>query len=153
MHGYQLHEFINRYLSSCTDLKKSTAYFLLAKMAERGWIEESETQDGNRPPRRIYKMTSAGEAVYQSALREQLAADIPTVFAGDVGLAFLDDLPTDEAEALLMKRRTAMLARLRALDTAPEHQGAWQLLLEHQRRHLEEELRWLDDVISRIGTL
>jgi DNA-binding PadR family transcriptional regulator len=150
MHGYQLHEFINQYLSSCTDLKKSTAYFLLGKMAERGWIVETEVQDGNRPARRVYHVTEAGEAVFQTALRDQLALDTPTVFPGDTALAFIDQIPPDEARTLLQDRRDSMAARRAALDAAPAHPGAWQFLLEHQRRHLDTELVWLDEVLSQI---
>ena len=152
MHGYQLHEFINQYLSSCTDLKKSTAYFLLGKMAERGWIVEIEANDGSRPPRRVYRLTEAGEVVFQTALRDQLRADTPTVYPADTALAFLDQLPATEARALLEDRRAGMAARRAALEDAPAHAGAWQLLLEHQRRHLDSELAWLDEVLSRIGS-
>ena len=151
MHGYQLHEFINQYLSSCTDLKKSTAYFLLGKMAERGWIVETdEVQDDSRPPRRVYHVTEAGEGIFQAALREQLAADTPTIFPGDTALAFIDQLPAAEARALLEQRSSLMRARRAVLADAPPHPGAWQYLLEHQRRHLDSELAWLDDVLSRI---
>jgi DNA-binding PadR family transcriptional regulator len=31
MHGYQLLDFIERYLSTCTDLKKPTAYLALER--------------------------------------------------------------------------------------------------------------------------
>lgn len=38
MHGYQLHEFIDSYMQTCVDLKKSTAYYLLEKMAKDGFL-------------------------------------------------------------------------------------------------------------------
>ena len=65
MHGYQLYEFIERELSFCTDLKKPTAYYLLNKMAERGWIVEEQSQEGKRPPRKVFRLTAQGEAAYQ----------------------------------------------------------------------------------------
>ncbi|MBL8155487.1 MAG: helix-turn-helix transcriptional regulator, partial [Anaerolineae bacterium] len=49
MHGYQLHEFINQNMASCIDLKKPTAYYLLDRMAESGWISASAVQEGSRP--------------------------------------------------------------------------------------------------------
>ena len=57
MHGYQLYEFVDRYLSTCTDMKKSTAYFLLNKMGQDDWIAEEVSQEGSRPPRRVYRLT------------------------------------------------------------------------------------------------
>ena len=57
MHGYQLFEYIDQGLSACTDLTKPTAYYLLNKMAEDGWITEEQVQEGNRPPRKVYHLT------------------------------------------------------------------------------------------------
>ena len=71
-HGYRLNEFIEREMAACTDIKKPTAYFLLDKMAQQGWITMRETREGNRPPRRVYRLTAKGEAQYQKLLRENL---------------------------------------------------------------------------------
>ncbi|MCE7984422.1 MAG: PadR family transcriptional regulator [Caldilinea sp. CFX5] len=152
MHGYRLAEFIERDLTTCTDLKKSTAYFLLDKMAKQGWITQSQAQEGNRPPRRVYRITAAGEAQFQRLLRENLASHLPTYFASDVGLAFLDTLAPAEAVALLHQRRSALEEDLAAARAVPQHSGSWQLLVEHRRVYLEAELRWLDEVLGRLTT-
>lgn len=52
MHGYQLLEFINNTLTTCTDIKKPTAYYLLKKMHEEGLISQETVQAGNRPDRK-----------------------------------------------------------------------------------------------------
>src|SRR5512136_568074 len=101
MHGYQLNEFINQDLASCSDLKKPTAYFLLNKMAERGWITQQQEQEGNRPPRHVYQLTERGEAEFQRLLRHNLATYTPIHFPGDAGLPFLDAIPPQETLALL----------------------------------------------------
>ena len=50
MHGYQLHDFIERSLAFCTDLKKPTAYFLLDKMgSQRLGVGEGGAR-GQPPP-------------------------------------------------------------------------------------------------------
>ncbi len=149
MHGYQLHEFINQNMASCVDLKKPTAYYLLDKMAEAGWIQPTEIQEGNRPPRQVYQITPAGEAAYQRLLRENLAAYHPVRFAGDIGLAFLDTLPPDERRAALLARRAALAAELAAAQAIPPHGGSMQLVIDHLRQHLAAELDWLDDVIHQ----
>src|SRR5689334_24991696 len=92
MHGYQLHEFIERDLATCTDLKKPTAYFLLDKMTRLGWITQREEREGNRPARRVYQVTAAGEAQFQQLLRENLSGSATTRFTGDIGLIFADTL-------------------------------------------------------------
>ena len=150
MHGYQLYEFIERDLASCTDLKKPTAYYLLGKMAQEGWMSEEQTQEGNRPPRTVYRLTSAGEEAFLSLLKDNLSSFIPANFPGDVGLAFLDVLGAEEAIALLGERRSVMVAALKKLRSAPSHHGSLQLVIRHQERHLEAELEWLDEVIDQL---
>ena len=150
MHGYKLNEFIEREMAVCTDLKKPTAYFLLDKMAKQGWISQKETREGNRPPRRVYRMTAKGEAAFQKMLRENLARHLPAKFPGDIGVAFSDQLEGSEALQLLAQRREALAADLEQARAVPEHEGSLHLIIEHQQFHLEAELRWLDQVIARL---
>lgn len=154
LHGYGLNEFINRDLAYCTDLKKPTAYHLLAKMARDGWISEGgEEQDGKRPPRRVYEITAQGEAVFQRLLRENLAAYTPARFAGDIGIAFMDALPAAERRALLAQRRAGLIAELDALEHTPAevHRGSLALIIAHQIHHLRAELVWLDEIAAHIA--
>src|SRR5512143_3766898 len=95
-HGYRLNEFIEREMATCTDLKKPTAYFLLDKMAQRGWVSWAEEREGNRPPRRIYQITTEGEVQFQKLLRASLANYEPHKFTDDIALAFSDILPHTE---------------------------------------------------------
>jgi DNA-binding PadR family transcriptional regulator len=154
-HGYRLHEFINRDMAYCTDLTKPTAYRLLQKMAESGWIEETVEQDGNRPPRRVYRITALGEDNYASMLRENLAQHHPARFADDIGIAFVDTLPAADARQLLNKRRQAMTQELEALrrarNTMSHTQGGLSWVIEHQERHISAELAWLEEVLIRLG--
>ncbi|MCB9453179.1 MAG: helix-turn-helix transcriptional regulator [Anaerolineaceae bacterium] len=151
MHGYELHEFINRDLASCTDLKKPTAYYLLDKMAAKGWITQTEEQEGSRPPRRVYQLTAEGEAAFQRLLRENLVAYHQARFAGDIGLAFVDALEPEEARTLLQRRRDTLAGELAATRHIPLHHGTLQLVIEHQIRHLKAELEWLDEVLGRLS--
>ncbi|GIL13109.1 MAG: PadR family transcriptional regulator [Chloroflexota bacterium] len=151
MHGYQLTEFINRNLASCVDLKKPTAYYLLDKMVEAGWITRSQEQEGSRPPRHVYQITPEGEAAFRRLLRENLSAYHPARFTDDIGLALLDSLPADEARALLSRRREALAAELEAARAAPPHAGSWQLVIDHLRFHLAAELSWLDGILRRLA--
>jgi DNA-binding PadR family transcriptional regulator len=146
MHGYQLMEFIDRDLSTCTDLKKATAYALLDKMAQQGWIGEQEVREGKRPPRRVYSITPAGEAQFQRLLRANLSAYEPAKFAEDIGLAFADALPPAEALALLDQRRALLVGELDAARAVPEHSGTVQFVVRHRLAHLAGELQWLDQV-------
>lgn len=151
MHGYQLHEFIDSFMQTCVDLKKSTAYYLLEKMAKDGYVTRTEDREGNRPPRRVYHLTEAGEAQLTTLLRQNLAAYLPAKFPGDTGLTFLDNLPTDEAVSLLQQRRHDLAKALEKIEQAPLHTGSLQFMIEHQQIHLRSELNWLDSVIARLA--
>lgn len=151
MHGYQVHEFIDRYLASCTDLKKPTAYFLLDKLAKAGWITHAEVREGHRPPRRVYRLTEQGEAEYQRLLRANLAAYVPAYFTSDIGIAFLDEVPAEEALGRLRERRGLIQTEVEAAEAAPAHPGSLQWLVEHRVRHLRAELDWLDEILNRLA--
>lgn len=150
MHGYQLHEFIEGPLSFCTDLKRPTAYSLLDRLASAGLITEKEEREGNRPPRRVYRVTAKGEAEFQVLLRSSLQAYVPARFGSDISLAYLDDLEPAEALELLAKRRALLADALAQAQAVPKHEGSLQLVVEHQARHLQTELDWLDEVIARL---
>lgn len=151
MHGYQLNEFIDNNLSLCTDLKKPTAYYLLDKMAADGWISAASEQEGNRPPRRVYRLTETGETAFQQLLRENLAQYSPVNFSGDIGMAFLDWLSPAEALPLLEAQKTQVAARLETVRAIPPHGGSLQLIFSHQTRHLQAELDWLNEVIQQLA--
>jgi DNA-binding PadR family transcriptional regulator len=150
MHGYQLNEFIDSHLDLMVDLKRPTAYRLLDKMADRGWITYHEEREGNRPPRRVFGITPAGEKTFQRLLRTSLAKFEPAVSPGNIGLLFLQALPIAEAAALLQARRTKVKGALGQVQAHKAHPESAAFLLLHQARHLEAELEWLDEVIDRI---
>lgn len=151
MHGYQLNEFLLEELAACASIKKPTAYYLLRKLAEQGWVTETSEQEGNRPPRRVYRITTQGEAAFLRLLRKLLPHYEPTYFDNDLPLAYLHELPLDEARALLTQRREQILQTRESLRAVPAHRGSVQWLIEHQRRHVELELQLLDEILATLA--
>ncbi|MDE3154035.1 MAG: helix-turn-helix transcriptional regulator [Acidobacteriota bacterium] len=149
MHGYQLHEFIDRDLASCTDMKRPTAYLLLDRLARAGWITRRTERSGRRPARQVYRLTPAGETEFQRLLRENLSTHAATRFRDDIGLAFIDALPAREAATLLDARRASIAARLEAAR-AVAHPDEGQLVMDHLVHHLAAELAWLDRLLARL---
>lgn len=150
MHGYQLNEFIDHNLALCTDLKKPTAYYLLDQMARDGWISAETEQEGNRPPRKVYRLTEKGETAFQRLLRENLSAYTPTSFSDDIGLGFLDGLPATESRLLIEKKKAQAAARLDEIKSIQAHGGSLNLIFSHQIHHLQSELEWLESVLKGI---
>lgn len=151
MHGYQLHEFINNNLASCSDLKKPTAYHLLDKMEKYGWLISSADDDSSRPTRKIYQITAEGETNFQRLLRDNLSSYAGATFSNNIGLAFMDALSGEEIRKLLEERRLMLMVELNTMREVPPHSGSMGLIIEHQLHHLESELGWLDSVMTRFA--
>ena len=150
MHGYQLHELIDAHLGEGIQIKKPTAYSLLNKMDEAGWVSYVEERAGNRPLRRVYTITEAGEATFQRLVRQSLAVYRPLDYLSSIALAFMDVVLPSEAISLLRERRSSVEHSLQATQSRDEHEGSMQLLIENQVRHLSVDLEWLDEVIERL---
>lgn len=146
MHGYQLSEFLDAHLGLFFDLKKATAYNVLGKMEEKGWVESRKEQEGKRPPRRVFAITAEGEALFQELLRSSLAEYLPAVFPGNVPILFLDALPRDERKALLTKREGLITERLGFLETLEDHLE--HPLLDHKLQMLKTERAWVQGLIK-----
>ena len=150
MHGYQLNEYIDRQMAFCVDLKRSTAYYLLDKLCREGYVSQETEREGNRPERRVFQITPAGEARFQVLLRTNLASFQPPTYAEDIGVMFQQHLPSDEVRALLQQRRAGVLARREEIEGLgaglPVSHGS---LIEHHLLHLDAELAWVDALIAR----
>ena len=146
MHGYQLSEFLETHLGMFFDLKKGTAYNLLGKMEEVGWVTSREEKEGRRPVRRVFAITPEGESIFQDLLRKVLPRYQYPSFPGNVPILFLDALPPGEKMGLLKERRGEVKDRLTALETHMDHVA--HPLLDHRRRILQTELDWLGALIE-----
>jgi DNA-binding PadR family transcriptional regulator len=151
MHGYQLNDFIDSHLGAAVELKKPTAYRLLNKMADDGWITFTEEREGKRPPRRVYAIAPEGETAFQYLLRESLAGYEHCGFPGATGFLFLHAIPVNEAIPLLEQRRAQVGSFLKEARAHEMDHGSLQLVLSHQTRHLETELHWLGQVIDHLA--
>lgn len=150
MHGYQINEFIDEQMAFCVELKRSTAYYLLDRLCRDGYVAEETERPGNRPERRVYRITSAGEARFQELLRQNLGSYSPPTYAEDIGVIFQAQLPAGEAAQLLRVRRARILthqARLEALrDTLPD--DGHLSVIDHHLAHVAAELGWVDGLIA-----
>lgn len=151
-HGYQINEFIERNLSRVTVMKKPTAYALLERLCQAGYVEARSEQAGNRPQRKVYSITPSGKQLFLSLLRDNLAHAERLTFAGDVGLMFLDELPREEALDLLRQRLASLGEQISVYEQAPKHEHGLgvDLALEHILVLLRAERDWLGATIQRL---
>ena len=144
-HGYQLRDFLEKRLSYLVDLKKPTAYALLERLRRDGYVTMTVEREGNRPERRVYKVTPEGEAYFLGLLRENLRSFARPRTPGAIGIYFLQALPAEEAEGLLRERLSALEHELQEFrPKVPGHAGlAAQPVLEHYVALLDAERTWL----------
>jgi len=150
MYGYHLIDLAESHFNLIVSITKPTVYRLLDKMTADGWITYREEQVGNRPPRKIYSITPAGEEMFRVLLRRSLAEYHPTEYASPVNLAFLPALPAEEVLSLLEGRREQLQVLLRKLNEGEKHQHGFHLVFKHQRRYFEAELSLTEEVIAHM---
>jgi hypothetical protein len=73
-------------------------------------------------------------------------------FTDDIALAFSEVLSPAERLELLSRRYQVLQAMLEAVRSIPSHPGMAQFVIDHQRVHLESELRWMDELMEKIST-
>ena len=154
MHGYLLNAHLDGTIP--ISLKKPTAYNLLDRMEEDGWVEHRDEPTGDRP-RKVFSVTDAGEQAFQKLLREQLREFTPAESPSAVSVSFLDAIPIAEALELLKQRRKSVEEYRDALvphqgeGTPDEHDaGSAHFAIEYARRLIEMESQLLDDVIAHL---
>jgi len=149
-HGYQINEFIERNLSRVTDMKKPTAYAILERLCAGGYVAAHTEQDGNRPPRKVYSITPAGEALFFQLLRTNLASLDPLSAPGDIGLMFIDELPETEVAVLLRERLARLDEQIAIHEQAPahEHGTGVDLALARHLTLLRADRDWLAGILA-----
>jgi len=145
-HGYELYQEFCSGLGRVWQLGRSKLYAQLKHAEEAGWVTvETELQE-NRPPRKMYRLTPAGEGAFLHWLHQatpnlrhiriELLARI--FFFQHLRLPGLDDLIIRQKE--LLQSRIDSLAK-KAAETDDSY---WQLVLEFRHGQLEAVVRWLD---------
>ena len=153
MHGYQINEFLDKRLGFLTDLKHSTAYYLLNKLEEKGIITKEVEREGNRPERYVYELTEAGRERFRKLLVANLREAHMPYYNTDIGLLFMDAVPAKELQEALTEKRAGLAEMLETIrdyvdvhpDGSPSHYA-----LRHNIAHIEAELSWLDEVLEEL---
>lgn len=148
-HGYQINEFIERTLGRVTDMKKPTAYAILDRLSQGGYIAVHSEQEGGRPPRKVYAITPEGERLFFELLRASLAEPHREPAAGGIALMFLDDLPERERVELVRERLAKLDTLVSAYGQAPKHGHGLgvDLAIEQQLYLLRAEREWLAETL------
>ncbi|WP_040778716.1 PadR family transcriptional regulator [Calidithermus timidus] len=152
MHGYQLGEIVDRDLSYLADFKRPTAYHLLRQLLREGLVQEQRERQGERPERRVYSVTPAGEQEFLRLLQLQLSSYQAGYSPGAAGLMFLEALEPSQAARCLRQQLEELEGKLTLLrQAAPTHgheRGGYALGLVLAR--MEAEHRYLLGVLQEL---
>ena len=168
--------FLNYGASSGYDLKKlfdvsvrhfwpadqSQIYRTLSRLAERGWAEAEIVQQEDRPNRKVYHITEAG----QEELRRWLTTSFPTKDARHallIQVFFAGQLSDEEILELFEQEATRLRQALESYSQIPQQSAVyasaielpreaffWMLTLEYGIKVNQMRLEWIEDVIQRI---
>lgn len=148
-HGYELQATLNL-PGTPVRIGKANAYQLLRKLEAAGWVRHKEERQGGHPPRRVYRLTAAGEKEFQRLVHERLAAHVAADHPDAVSLNYLHLVPRKEALRLLRARREALHARLQVLRMLPDSKRRKQPGADYVVEQAAFELRWLDAFVRRL---
>lgn len=151
MHGYQLNDFLERRLRFITDLKKSTAYYTLDKLAQEGYVSCYTEREGNRPERRVYELTDRGAAHFYELLIANLHHFHQTFYPDEIGVLFMNHCSPEKVHAALQEKRAQAEAELATIGSEVDHDAdsPVQYVIEHRRAHLRADLDWIDQLLAR----
>jgi DNA-binding PadR family transcriptional regulator len=158
LYGYELKHIIEEHMGDWTNIAFGSIYFALGKLAEEGCIEQVAIErEGRRPSRSIYEITEAGQAEFLRLLREVWSEVERHYYAIDVGLVFMEALPSEEVEDYLRKRIAQLEAILqhvvehRAEQVAqPEVPGLAAAVFDHGLAHFQAELDWTRELLDKV---
>ncbi|MED1205321.1 PadR family transcriptional regulator [Heyndrickxia acidicola] len=153
-HGYQINEFIERNLSTVTDMKKPTAYAALDRLSQNGYIDIQLEQEGNRPTRKVYSINENGKQYFYNLLLNNLASAESVNYQGDIGLMFIDLLPLEKTIPALkerLKKNQELIERFKKTPAHAERSGV-NLAIHHKLTMLEAEAGFLKKTIRQLGS-
>ncbi len=153
-HGYQINEFIERNLSSITDMKKPTAYAALDKLSQKGFIDVHLEQEGNRPPRKVYSINEKGKQYFYKLLLNNLSSAESVNYQGDIGLMFMDFLPLAKTVPALQERLAKNKKFIQMIKMTPDHGAGTgvNIAVEHKITMLGAEILFLEETIAKLNS-
>ncbi len=164
--GYDLKKFFDESVRHFWSATQSQIYRSLVRMAETGWVEMEFVEQDNRPDRKVYHITKAG----QDELLHWLTTPLPPPAGRNLWLVqvfFAHPLSDDEVFALFEDHAEKLRQKLglfrNGVQEVVERRFAevgskrsrrlWQFTLDYGIAHLEWELQWVEKALEDLPHL
>jgi DNA-binding PadR family transcriptional regulator len=160
--GYDLKKIFDNSVRHFWSADQSQIYRTLARLTDQGYAEVEKVPQEDRPDRKVYHITGAGQAKLRRwisgppPLGEPRSAPLIQVFfAGQ--LSDEEALEKFEGYAAIMRAMLEQYAQAPAQIVAfhqeinsPREEFFWNLTLENGMRNMRANLEWAESVIQRI---
>jgi DNA-binding PadR family transcriptional regulator len=160
--GYDLKKVFDNSVRHFWPADQSQIYRTLARLAEKGLVEQEVFRGVDRPDRKEYRITPAG----REALRAWLLSPLPSQevrIAALIQVFFASQLSDEQAIALFERLAADARAVLAVYDQIPQAAGTddpamgpprerffWQLTLDYGKMSARADLAWLESVLARL---
>lgn len=146
MHGYDLHRRVEDELGQIWYMGISNVYGALKRLEQADQVESTLNPQASRPPRKVYRITSAGEQSFLDWVRRpvpnmrDMRVEFPAklYFFRALGLEGIDGLIA--AQEIICRERVERLEQHTA-QCAPHDFN--RLVYDFRRRQIEAILDWL----------
>ncbi len=156
-HGYELKRSYDSRFPAARPLASAQVYTALGKLTRDGLVEPGARERAAGPDRTAYTLTDQGRTEFGRWL-EEIEPPSPFVsnpLAVKVTLAVLTS-GEQAARSYLRRQRAAHLERMRdytRLKTSPTASLAEVLAADYALEHLDADLRWIDNALTRATAL
>jgi DNA-binding PadR family transcriptional regulator len=158
-HGYQIKEIARASsLEKWAEVGYGSIYHALTSLEDEGLVQEvGVEQEGERPPRLVYRITEQGRAAFLELLKEASLVGYGGKSPIHLALAFIAELPPEERVQLFEERLRQMQSDLTKIRLTRERlqplesEAPWVLAtLDHHLGHLDLEIAWTRTLIEEI---
>jgi DNA-binding PadR family transcriptional regulator len=145
-HGYELHQVFSHDLGRVWQIGLSKLYAQLKQLEEAGLVTSETEPQPNRPPRKVYGLTSEGRKAFLDWVYQ------PTPYVRHIRVEFLARLyffrrlSLPGLDQLVAEQKAVCVTQIERFERiADETKDEFrQLVLEFRRGQLEAVIRWLD---------
>ena len=159
IHGYDVRRELEVYgADRWANIAYGSIYSALNKMADEELVVATNSEQDERAAARTeYVITERGRAEFDRLLHEYWWDLKPTIDPFQMALTFMDKLPPSELRGALCHRADQLrssIVTFQCLHTAQiDNQHIPRHIAENTRlmlAHTETELRWIEEVVSKI---
>lgn len=150
-HGYEIYHELSHTpeLRLVWRIKQSRLYALLARLEEGGLLRATLQPQETRPPRRVYHLTTEGEAAYRKWLEQPVAQPREMRLAFMLKLYFAME-EGQEAAVRLVERQQAVCAGWLATQSDTPDAPFLRAVRAYRRAHIEAIRGWLASLPAEV---